>query len=53
MDEPEYLICLDCETPTYDFEFVNGKLSSISCPACGNEDPDQFMTESEFEELGG
>ena len=21
MDEPEYLICLECETPTYQFEF--------------------------------
>ena len=30
MDEPEYLICLDCETPTYQFEFLNGKLASIS-----------------------
>lgn len=53
MDEPEYLICLDCETPTYEFEFVNGKLVTISCAACGNEDPGQFMTESEYEELGG
>lgn len=53
MDEPEYLICLDCETPTYQFEFLNGKLVSISCTTCGNEDPSQFMTEAEFEELGG
>ena len=26
MDEPEYLICLQCETPTYQFEFLDGKL---------------------------
>ncbi|HJQ40746.1 MAG TPA: hypothetical protein VKB93_26710 [Thermoanaerobaculia bacterium] len=52
MDEPEYLICLQCETPTYEFEFVNGKLATIVCAACGNDEPSEFMTESELEELG-
>ena len=52
MDEPEYLICLQCETPTYEFEFVNGKLATITCAACGNDDPTEFMTEAELEELG-
>jgi hypothetical protein len=52
MDEPEYLICLQCETPTYEFEFVNGKLAAITCAACGNDDITEFMTEAELEELG-
>jgi hypothetical protein len=51
MDEPEYLICLQCETPTYQFEFTNGKLVSIVCAACGNDDLSDFMTEAEFDEL--
>ena len=51
MDEPEYLICLQCETPTYQFEFTNGKLTAIVCTTCGNDDLSEFMTESELEEM--
>ena len=51
MDEPEFLICLSCETPTYDFEFANGKLATIVCSTCGNDDPTEFMPEAEYEEL--
>lgn len=51
MDEPEYLICLQCETPTYQFEMTNGKVSAIVCTACGNDDVSEFMTEAELEEL--
>ena len=53
MDEPEYLICLQCETPTYQFEYSNGKLSTIVCNTCGNDDPTDFMTEAELEEQSG
>jgi hypothetical protein len=53
MDEPEYLICLECETPTYQFEYVNGKLASAICNACGNDDVSEFMTEAELEEQSG
>ena len=51
MDEPEYLICLQCETPTYDFEFVNDKLATVMCATCGNDDVSDFMTEAELEEM--
>jgi hypothetical protein len=51
MDEPEYLICLECETPTYQFEFgPNAKLVSVICNTCGNDNPSEFMTETELEE---
>jgi hypothetical protein len=51
MDEPEYLICLECETPTYQFEFEpNGKLISAMCNTCGNDNVSEFMTEAELEE---
>jgi hypothetical protein len=54
MDEPEYLICLECETPTYQFEFgANGKLLSVICNTCGNDTPSEFMTENELEEQSG
>lgn len=53
MDEPEYLICLQCETPSYQFEYTNGKLAQCVCGTCGNDDIEEFMTESEFEEMSG
>ena len=52
MSEPEYLICLQCETPTYQFEYDDekGKLISVMCTTCGADDPSDFVTESELEE---
>ena len=50
MSEPEFLICLNCETPTYDFDFDNGKILAAVCAACANDDPSEFMTEAEFED---
>jgi len=54
MSEPEYLICLQCETPTYQFEYdPNGKLISALCQTCGADDLSDFMTEAELEEQSG
>lgn len=54
MSEPEYLICLQCETPTYQFEYDgNGKLLSVVCSTCGSDEVSEFMTEAEIEELSG
>jgi translation initiation factor 2 beta subunit (eIF-2beta)/eIF-5 len=50
MSDPEFLICLSCESPAYDFEMRLGKLISILCLTCGNDDPQEFVTEAEFEE---
>ncbi|HVR38384.1 MAG TPA: hypothetical protein VMU84_04760 [Thermoanaerobaculia bacterium] len=49
-DEPDYLICLQCETPTYQFEYRDGKLRSAICNTCGADDPSDFMTEAEFDQ---
>jgi hypothetical protein len=48
---PDYLICLECESPVYTFEWENGKLSEALCTVCGTDDLSQFVTESEFEEM--
>ena len=53
MEAPEYLICIDCETPCYDFEFQKGEVTEVICAGCGNEDPEQFLTEEQFEALIG
>ena len=51
MEAPEYLICVDCETPCYDFEFKSEEVVEAICSVCGNEEPDQFLTEAQYEEL--
>jgi hypothetical protein len=51
MPAPEYLICLNCETPCYVFEWKEGELEEALCEACGNDDPEQFSTAEEFDAL--
>ncbi len=51
MAAPEYLICLECETPTYVFEWAEGKVLEALCPVCGNDDPASFISEEEYEEM--
>ena len=53
METPEYLICVECETPCYGFEYKSEKIVDVVCAVCGNEEPDQFLTESQYEELIG
>lgn len=50
--DPEYFICLNCETPCYTFEWSNGKIKEIMCMVCANDEPDMFATEEEFDALG-
>ncbi len=49
--EPEFLICLNCETPCYTFEFAKGKLKEAMCMVCANDEVDTFATEEEFDAL--
>jgi hypothetical protein len=48
---PDYLICLECESPVYTFEWVEGRVLEGQCALCGNDDPTQFATEEELEEM--
>jgi hypothetical protein len=51
MASPEYLICLDCETPCYVFEWEDGELTEALCQACGNDDTDQFALPEDYDEM--
>ena len=51
MDEPDYFICLECEAATYEFEFLGGKLISITCGTCGNDDVAEFLTQGDYDDL--
>jgi translation initiation factor 2 beta subunit (eIF-2beta)/eIF-5 len=53
MSEPDYVICMECETPVYTFEWRDERVCGALCPTCGNDDPSQFMTEEELEEMSG
>ncbi|QQR75431.1 MAG: hypothetical protein IPJ17_07620 [Holophagales bacterium] len=53
MASPDYLICLNCETPCYVFEWEEDQLTEALCQVCGNDDPEQFATEEEFDALSG
>ena len=48
---PDYVICLECETPCYTFEWRNGTIVEAICTTCGNEDIESFATEDEYEAL--
>lgn len=47
----DYLICLECETPSYIFEFKGGTLIEAFCEACANDDVDLFLPEEDFDML--
>ncbi len=53
MDAPEYLICVECETPCYTFEWQHDELTEAMCTVCGNDEVDSFTTEEEFEAMVG
>jgi len=50
-DTPDYLICLNCESPCYVFEWEQGLPTEVLCEVCGSEENDQFLTEEEFDAL--
>ena len=51
MTAPDFLICVECETPCYVFEWRDGELAEAVCEACGNEDVDLFATEEQFDAM--
>lgn len=53
MSAPDYVVCLNCESPCYAFEWHAGTIQEALCEVCGNDDPEEFITPSELEELSG
>ncbi len=51
MASPDYLICLECESPVYIFEWHDDKVTEAICTACGADDPAGFASPEEYEAL--
>lgn len=51
MASPEFIVCLNCETPCYVFEWEEGEVAEALCQICGNDEADQFATEEELEAM--
>ena len=51
MARPEYLICLNCEAPTYVFEWEEDECTEALCEVCCSEEVDQFLTQEDFDIL--
>lgn len=51
MSAPEFLICLNCETPCYTFEYKEGVVTEAMCVMCGADDVDEFATEEDMDAL--
>lgn len=53
MSTPDFVICFDCESPVYTFEWdgEGAKVKEAVCPTCGNDQPNMFSTEEELEEM--
>ncbi|MEO8216991.1 MAG: hypothetical protein ABI718_07905 [Acidobacteriota bacterium] len=51
IDEPEFMVCLNCDSPSYAFEWSRGKAVTVICEICGNDDPEEFVTENEYDEM--
>jgi hypothetical protein len=53
MDQPDYIICLECDTPVYTFEWDGTRVTDAICTACGNEKAALFTTEEAYGEMMG
>jgi hypothetical protein len=52
-EEVEFLVCLNCDTPCYSFEYEERKgIVSAFCSVCGNDEAKEFRlpTDDEIEE---
>ena len=49
LNAPDYLLCCDCETPCYIFEWSEGEVVEALCEVCGNEEAATFLSEEDYE----
>ena len=50
-ETPDYVICLECDTPVYTFDWDGNRVKEAMCTSCGNDKPSQFTTEEAYGEM--
>ncbi len=50
MAAPEFLICGECESPVYVFEWDGQRVTEAICSACGNDKLALFSTDEDYGE---
>lgn len=53
MSAPDFVVCLNCETPCYSFDWKEGQIIEALCEICGADDVDDFLTDEALEALVG
>ncbi len=43
MSAPDFVVCLECESPIYTFEWDGGRVKEAVCPTCGNDQKDPVL----------
>jgi len=50
MAEPDFIICNECDSPVYVFEWADGRITEALCTSCGNDKPTLFTTDEDYGE---
>ncbi len=50
MPQPDYIICLECQSEVEDFTWRGGEIRKATCEVCGNDDPDAFALPEDFDQ---
>ncbi len=50
MSEPDFLVCMQCDTPCYVFEWNEDKHKprEVLCQICGNDEIAEFETDEDY-----
>ena len=51
MQEPDYIICLECDSPNYTFDWDGTRITDAICTTCGNSKATLFTTEEAYGEM--
>jgi hypothetical protein len=51
MEAPDYIICLECESPVYVFDWDGSHITDAICTTCGNSSRSRFSTEEDYGEM--
>ena len=51
MSDPDFIICNECDSPVYVFDWQDNQIKNAMCTSCGNDKPAYFTTEEDYGEM--